>query len=160
MKVVTDRFGDFELEEKNKIVFPSGLPGFEELREFIVLKIIDTRPIYWLQSIENKYISLPVIIPFEIFEEYCIEIDEKETDDLKIESQNDILIMNVVVIPDDITKMTVNMAAPIIINAKAGIGKQIIIDAKDLSMRQPVYEQVLKVLNGGDEDASSDKKEG
>ncbi len=160
MKVVTDRFGDFELEEKNKIVFHSGLPGFEDLREFIILKILDTKPIYWLQSIENKYISLPVIIPFEIFEDYCIEIDENEAENLKIESQNDLLIMNVVVIPDDITKMTVNMVAPIIINAKAGIGKQMIIDARDLSVRQPVYSHILKVLGGGDEDARSDKKKG
>lgn len=160
MIVKTDKFGEFELEDNNKIIFSSGLPGFEELREFIVLKIIDTKPIYWLQSIENKYISLPVIIPFEIFEDYCIEIDETETNDLNIENQNDILIMNVVVIPEDIKKMTANLAAPIIINAKLGIGKQLLIDARDLSVRHPVYDEVMKALTGGDVDVSTDKKEG
>ncbi len=160
MRVETDRFGDFELEEKNKIIFPSGLPGFEDLREFIVLKIMETKPIYWLQSIEDKYISLPVIIPFEIFEDYCIEIDDEEMNDLNIKSQNDILIMNVVVIPEDIKKMTANMAAPIIINAKRGIGKQVLIDARDLSVKQPVFEDIMKVISGGDQDAGSDKKKG
>jgi flagellar assembly factor FliW len=160
MRVETDRFGDFELDEKNKIKFPLGLPGFEELHEFIVLKILETRPIYWLQSIENKYISLPVIIPFEIFEDYCIEVKDEEMEDLHIESQNDILVMNVIVIPENITEMTANMAAPIIINAKLGMGKQILIDSEDFSVRQPVYEDVMKVLSGGEADAGSDEKEG
>jgi len=160
MKVVTDRFGAFELEEKNKIKFPSGIPGFEELHEFIILKIMDTRPIYWLQSIKNKFVSLPVVIPFEIFDDYSIEIDDNEMYDLKIESQNDILVINVVVIPDDIKNMTVNMAAPIIINAKLGIGKQVIIDSKDLSVRHPVYEDIMNLLSGGDADASPDTQEG
>jgi flagellar assembly factor FliW len=160
MKVETDRFGVFELEEKNKIKFPSGLPGFEELHEFMILKILDTRPIYWLQSIENKFISLPVIIPFEIFEDYCIEIDDTEMHDLNIESQNDILVINVVVIPEDIKKMTVNMAAPIIINAKHGTGRQIIIDSGELSVRHPVYEDIMRTLSGGDADAGTDSQEG
>ncbi len=160
MKVETDRFGDFELDEKNKIMFPLGLPGFEELKEFIVLKILETRPIYWLQSIENKYISLPVIIPFEIYGDYSIEVKDEEMDDLSIESENDILVLNVVVIPENITEMTVNMAAPIIINAKRGIGKQVLVDAEDFLVRQPVYEDVMKVLSGGEADAGSDAQEG
>lgn len=160
MRVETDRFGVFELDEKNMIRFPSGLPGFEDLKEYIVLKILDTKPIYWLQSIENKYISLPVIIPFEIFEDYCIEIDDNELMDLNIESQNDILVLNVVVIPDEITKMTANMAAPIIINARLGTGKQLLIDSQDLPVRHPVYEDIMNVLTGGEADAGTDEKEG
>ncbi len=160
MKVETERFGDFELDEKNKIKFPLGLPGFDDLREFIVLKILETRPIYWLQSIENKHISLPVIIPFEIFDDYSIEVKDEEMEDLDIENENDILVLNVVVIPDNITEMTVNMAAPIIINAKLGVGKQVLVDSEEFAVRQPVYEDVMKVLGGGEADAGSDTKEG
>jgi flagellar assembly factor FliW len=161
MLIETERFGDFELEESNVIEFDTGLPGFEDLHQFIILKIMDTRPIYWLQSTENKYISLPVIIPFEVLDDYCIEIRDKELDELEIKSQNDLLILNVVVIPEDITKMTVNKAAPIIINANIGKGKQIIIDAKELSVRYPIYEDIMKSLeNGGDTDASVVEKEG
>ena len=156
MKVETDKFGVFELEEKNKIKFPAGIPGFDDLHEFIILKILDTRPIYWLQSIENKYIALPVVIPFELFDDYSVEIDDEEMMDLGIESQNDILVINVVVIPEDIRKMTVNMAAPIIINARRGMGKQILIDSKDLSVRHPVYEDVMRAMGGGEANAGSD----
>lgn len=160
MIIETERFGDFELDDCKVIQFPLGLPGFEELHEFIILKIEETKPIYWLQAVNSKYIALPVIIPFEIFDDYCIEIREKEMDELEIETHNDLLIMNVVVIPEDITQMTTNMAAPIIINAKIGKGKQIIIDAKELPIRYPVYEDVMKYLTGGDADAGAVQEEG
>ena len=111
MIIETDRFGPFELKDSKIIDFPLGLPGFEDLTKFIILEIKETRPVYWLQSTENKYISLPIIIPFEIIEDYFIEIRETEMQELSVESKNDLLIMNVVVIPEDIRKMTVNLAA-------------------------------------------------
>jgi len=81
-------------------------------------------------------------------------------EDLFVESQNDLLVMNVVVIPEKVEKMTVNLAAPIVINAKRGIGKQIIIDAQALSIRLPVYESIMKSIQGGKKDAGAVQKNG
>jgi flagellar assembly factor FliW len=92
-------------------------------------------------------------------DDYYIDIRENELEDLFVESQNDLLVMNVVVIPDQVEKMTVNLAAPIVINAKRGIGKQIIIDAQALSIRLPVYEAIMKSLvKGGNQDAGAFQK--
>ena len=160
MIVETERFGPFELKDDKIIDFPLGLPGFEDLHKFIILEISETKPIYWLQSTENKYIALPVIIPFEMIEDYFIEIRDSELQELHVENQNDLLIMNVVVIPGELQKMTVNLAAPIIINAKVGIGKQIIIDAMELPIRFPVYHAIMNKLKGGDADAGTFEKNG
>ncbi len=95
-----------------------------------------------------------MILSFEILEDYYIDIRENELEELCVESQNDLLVMNVLVIPEKIEDMTVNLAAPIIINAVRGLGKQIIIDAKTLSVRWPVYEAIMKSLcKGGEQDA-------
>lgn len=161
MIIETARFGPFELNDNKIIDFPLGLPGFEDLHKFIILEISETRPVYWLQSTENKHIALPMIIPFEIIEDYFIEIRESEMQELRVESKNDLLIMNVAVIPEEIQKMTVNLAAPIIINAKVGTGKQIIIDAMELPVRFPVYQAIMNSLNkGGDADAGTVKENG
>jgi flagellar assembly factor FliW len=154
MLIDTDRFGCFDTKDSKLIEFPSGLPGFEDLRYFIILEIAQTKPIYWLQSTENKYIALPVILTFEILDDYYIDIRENELEDLSVESQNDLLVMNVVVIPDQVEQMTVNLAAPLVINTKRGIGKQIIIDAQALPVRWPVYDAIMKSLTkGGEKDA-------
>lgn len=154
MLIETDRFGSFDTKDSKLIDFPQGLPGFEELHQFIILEVPQTKPVYWLQSTENKYIALPVILSFEIMDDYYIDIRENELEELQVESQNDLLVMNVVVIPEKIEDMTVNLAAPIIINAVRGVGKQIIIDAKTMPIRWPVYEAIMKSLDkGGEQDA-------
>ena len=153
---IETRFGTSETHEERIINFPAGLPGFEELHRFIIIEASNTKPIYWLQSVEDKDIALPVIISFAVLNDYNINIRENELDDLFVESKNDLLVLNVVVIPEDMTKMTVNLAAPVVINAKRGVGKQIIIDASELPLRYPVYEAIRESLKGGSKDACTD----
>ncbi|MGI6151265.1 MAG: flagellar assembly protein FliW [Christensenellales bacterium] len=152
---IETRFGTAETSDNKIITFPRGLPGFEDLRQFIIVEVDNTKPIYWLQSIENKHIALPVIVSLAIINDYNINIRERELEDLELESQDDLLILNVVVIPTDIREMTVNLAAPVVINAKRGIGKQIIIDAAELPLRYPVFEAIRNSLKGGEKDAGS-----
>jgi len=153
--LVESRFGTSETDEKKIIRFPSGLPGFEDLHEFIIIEVEDTKPIYWLQSTENKHIALPVIISFAVLDNYDINIRENELEGLNAENTNDLLILNVVVIPEDVKKMTANLAAPVIINVKQGIGKQIVIDAAEFSLRHPIYEAIQQSLQGGGRNAGA-----
>ena len=153
--LIETRFGTSEINDSKIISFPSGLPGFEELHQFIIIEVSDTKPIYWLQSTENEHVALPVIISFAILNDYNIDIRENELEDLHMENKNDLLVLNVVVIPEDIRNMTVNLAAPVVINAKRGIGKQIIIDAAELPLRYPIYEAVQESVKGGSKDAGA-----
>ncbi|MGE5495284.1 MAG: flagellar assembly protein FliW [Burkholderiales bacterium] len=155
MIIDTSRFGSFDINDNKIIDFPWGLPGFEDLHKFVILEVSNTKPIYWLQSTENKYIALPVIVSFEVLSDYSIYIKEHELEGLYVESKNDLLILNVTVIPEDIKKMTINLAAPIVINVKHGIGKQIIIDAKELPIRFPGYEAVMNSIKGGKSNAGT-----
>ncbi|HPY36424.1 MAG: Flagellar assembly factor FliW [Firmicutes bacterium ADurb.Bin356] len=155
MLIETARFGDFELNESKLIEFPSGIPGFEELKSFIILEINETKPLYWLQSTQNKHISLPVIIPFELLDDYYIEIRENELEGLHIKDKNDLLILNVVVVPEKLPEMTANLAAPIIVNLKDGLGKQLLIDAAELPIKYPIYDAIRKKLQGGASDVGA-----
>ncbi len=72
--IIETRFGTSETSENKLIDFPAGLPGFEDLRKFIIVEADNTKPIYWLQSIENKHIALPVIVSFAIINDYNIDV--------------------------------------------------------------------------------------
>ena len=160
MIIETDRFGSFDTKDSKVINFPVGLPGFENLRDFVILEVEDTKPIYWLQSIEDSHVALSVILTFDIFHDYYIDIRDSDLEELKFESKNDLSVMNVVVIPPQIQNMTVNLAAPIVINTRHGIAKQIIIDATELPIRFPVYDAVMKSLQGGEKNAGTIKEKG
>lgn len=155
MYIETDRFGRIDLQNSKVIQFPLGLPGFEELKQFIIVEVDESKPLLWLQSTENRHVCLPVIIPFEFMDDYYIEIHDAELNDLQIEDKDDLLLMSVVVVPEDLSKMTANLAAPIVINARLGLGKQIIVDAKDMPVRFPIYDLIMQKLKGGSSDAGA-----
>ncbi|HWS30736.1 MAG TPA: flagellar assembly protein FliW [Clostridia bacterium] len=148
MLIETERFGTFELADKKTLNFPNGIPGFEELRSFILLETEETKPLLWLQSVENKRIALPAVIPFELVSDYYVDVRESELEDLNLDAPEDLLVLCVVVIPEDVKKMTANLASPIVINAKRGIGKQLVIDAATLSLRYPIYDSIMEKLSG------------
>ncbi len=155
MYIETSRFGDFEFPDNKVIAFPQGLPGFEDLHRFVILEIEKSKPLYWLQSTENKAIALPTIIPFELLDNHIIQVRDSDLEDLHVEDQSDLIVMNVVMIPEDVTQMTANLAAPIFINAKEGIGKQVLIDAKELPIRYPIYDAVMCAVKEGKENAGA-----
>ena len=54
----------------------------------------------------------------------------------------DLMVFTTIKVPADITQMTVNFKAPIIIHAKTRKGCQIIAENDDYLVRQPVYEEL------------------
>lgn len=145
MKLNTYRFGEIEIDESRIIHFKDGLPGLEELKNFVVVVNEQTKPFYWLQAIDED-ISLPVVSPFDIDPDYSPLVDDSYFEELEIENDEDILVLNVAVIPQDITKATVNMMAPIIINSSLNKGKQIVIEGIDYQIRQPIIEMLKKLV--------------
>ena len=60
----TKNFGVVSCTSDALIQFPSGLPGFEERRQYVALQFADSKPLTFLQSIEDPdlcFITLPVL---------------------------------------------------------------------------------------------------
>ena len=51
----------------------------------------------------------------------------------------DLIVFCVLTVPADITKMTINLKAPIIVNADTLKGVQLIADNNDYEVRYPIY---------------------
>jgi flagellar assembly factor FliW len=59
----TEQFGELHYEEDAALVFPRGLPGFEQSRRFVLLDNPDFAPLVHLQSLETGglcFLALPV----------------------------------------------------------------------------------------------------
>ncbi|SHH20118.1 flagellar assembly factor FliW [Tepidibacter thalassicus DSM 15285] len=135
----TKNFGEIEVDESKIINFEDGIPGFEHLKKFFIIKdeefVID-----YLQSIEED-ITFPIINPFLVNTEYEFEIPENTVNKLEIEDIKDVSIYTVVVIPENIKEMRTNLQAPIIINNKNKKGKQLILDER-YPLRYMIFEKV------------------
>jgi flagellar assembly factor FliW len=116
MLINTKFLGDIEINKKDIITFQDGLPGFAELRSFVLLPVEGNPSLHYMQSIEESYICFIVINPFLILEDYQIDINEETVQKLDLEKAEDASLFSILTIPEDYKKMTANLMAPIVIN--------------------------------------------
>jgi flagellar assembly factor FliW len=158
MLLNTKHFGEIEIDESKIITFKEGIPGFENLQRYIVLYNGDeTSPFRWLQCVDDGQLAFAVINPFMILGNYDIEISEETVASLNIESITDVMVLAIVVVPEDPNKMTMNLKAPVIINTKNNCGMQVVLDTDMYSVRHYIVEELRRqeVKTG----ASSNKEE-
>ena len=157
MQIDTVRFGAIEIDETKLITFDDGIPGLEEYRTYALLQFEESYPIIWLQSTDEGGVCLPVLDTFAVLSGYVFDIDDDDVKGLELSGPEDLHVVSVLVIPDELRQMTVNLAAPIIINTVTGKAKQIVLSGSDYNVRAPVFQDIYNMIarEGGDADAGS-----
>ena len=138
MLLNTKYHGSKDYKEEDIILFEKGLPGFEELRKFILFNFEGNDDFSILHSVEDLSLGFVLVSPFSVFKEYEFELSEEHEKELKIESAEDIVVMNTVTVNSDIEKITTNLRAPIIINNKSKLGEQIILSEEKYLLKHPL----------------------
>ena len=157
MTIETTRFGNVEYQPERVITIGKGLPGLEALHRFVIVDAEATKPIVWLQSLEDVDIALPVIYAFEIVEDYAFDVQDDDIEALEIRNAEDLIVLNVVVLPEDVTGMTANMLAPILINTRLGQGCQVFIESSEYATKTPIFDRICAYMQkGGDVLAGTD----
>lgn len=146
MLLNTRHFGVIEVNEEDIIQFPEGIPGFEDTKEFVLLGDTQDKdsPFKWLQGIDNPQLAFVIIDPKAFKHDYNPELPSSEIEILDIKDRNKVLIYSIVVIPDDISKMTANLKAPIVINAENNKGKQVLLDNPEYRVKHLILEELRK----------------
>jgi len=122
-----------------KITFNKGMLGLQECKEFDLVDLEGLEPYKMLKSTKDKEIGLVIGSPFEVDLEYEVKIPEETLDNLQISSQEDVLIYTTININSDISKITTNLRAPIIINTKTALGEQIILNNEIYKIKHPIF---------------------
>ncbi len=133
------RFGSCTYRESEVLTFPWGLPGFAADRRFVALSLEGQTGFYWLQSLDDLSVALPVSDPWRLFPDYDPRLPGYAVDSLEIERAEDFVALGVVVIPPGgAGAMTMNLLAPVIVNLRTRLGRQVTLDDRRYSVRTPV----------------------
>jgi flagellar assembly factor FliW len=116
VKVSTTRFGELQVNKEDIISFQEGLLGFESQKQFFVVDPGDSTLILWLQSIDDGKIAFPVIEPKIFKPDYVAKLLPADMNSVELESLSQAKIYSILTIPSDITTMSANLKAPIVIN--------------------------------------------
>lgn len=153
MLVNTKHFGEIELQEDKIIHFEHGILGFEDYKKYTLLFDVeegDAPVISWMQSVDEPSLALPVISPFMIKEDYNPIIDDEALTTLGEISDENALILVIISVPKEISNMTANLKAPIIINSNTNVACQIVVQNSDYEIKHHFYSalQDIKMKKG------------
>lgn len=149
MKVITKLFGEIEVAENKIILFSSGIVGFPELERFLLIHDAENEKasISWLQSLDEPAFAMPVIDPLLLIADYNPVVEHEMLEPLGDMKPEDMLVLVTITVPSDLTKMTANFKAPIIINANSNRACQLIIEDERYEIKHPIY-HLLKDKKG------------
>jgi flagellar assembly factor FliW len=76
--------------------------------------------------------------PMVVYPEYAPNISKAQVEGLNLCDTEDVLMYVFVTVAENPSDSTMNLMAPIVINTKEKVGKQVILDNSPYSTREPV----------------------
>ena len=152
MQINTKRFGLIEIEDEKIITFENGIIGFPELKHFTMIHDAEEGSeavIRFLQSIEEPAFAMPVINPLVVKEDYNPEVNDELLASAGNLTEDNTLILVTITIPSDLTKMSVNLQGPFVINVDERKACQIIVEGGQYPVKYPIYD-ILQARKGGE----------
>lgn len=142
MIVKTGRFGQLTVGQEEEIVFPAGVLGFPDLTRFCIVDPGDETLILWLQSMERPEIAFPILEPKIFKADYTARLSASELRELNLVSVNQSAVFCILTIPDDVSLMTANIKAPLVVNLKDQLARQVVLQENDYGIRHPIFKEL------------------
>jgi flagellar assembly factor FliW len=134
-------FGTFEVGEREKVSFPSGLPGFEACRKFVLLSSPELGVFQCLRSCEGPAASFVVVDPRRVLPTYRTVLSQADL--VRLGTTNEaaaapLLWLAIVTLEDATGQAHVNLRAPIVINPQMMVGYQLMPSNSLYPLRHPL----------------------
>lgn len=145
MKIETKFFGNYDITNHPVISFSKGLPAFEDEQQFVVLPFDEGTPFFVLQSVNTADTAFIMVNPFQFFPDYKVKLPDATIEHLQIDKEEDVAIFTLLTVQEPFINTTTNLQAPIVINAKAKRGEQLILIQDHYQTKHALFPQEAKV---------------
>jgi len=151
MVINTRLFGEVTIDDNKMIYFPGGIVGFPDMKDFALIHDSEDGKegsIHWLQSVQEPNFAMPVIDPLRVKADYNPEADDELLSTIGEINPDELLVLVTITVPSDLTKMTVNLMAPFVINVATRKACQVIVDGYEIKF--PIYDILQKMKKEGE----------
>lgn len=124
--------------DKKIITFTNGILGLEQYKRYVLLDHPGTDVIKWLEAVDAPEIALPVTNPFYFFPNYSPKISRENLLQIDIKSPEEAIVLCVLTIGSNPKDITINLKAPIVINADSRLADQFIAENPEYNIREPL----------------------
>ncbi len=129
------RFGTLKVERSKVIRFVRVIPGFEGLRDFVLLDHDEGGLFKWLQSVEDPDIAFLLTYPRLFRPDYRVPMRDDYIEELGADSAGDLLVLVMVTASRLRGSVMLNLKAPVILNPGAMRAMQCIIESEGYECR-------------------------
>lgn len=144
--IKTRRFGQLTIGDDGIINIPQGILGFPDCTSYCLIDPGDDTLIVWLQSVEHPDIAFALLEPKLFKPDYIVHLSGSELRELRLLNVNQAAVFSILTIPDEIDQMTANLKAPIVINLKDQIAKQVVLQENEYAIKAPMFKQLRTML--------------
>lgn len=129
------RFGRIEVDAAQVIHLP-GLPGFPQARRFVLCGHDRGDAFGWLISVDIEDLAFVVADPWVWFPDYVADLDSRHLRSLGVDSATALEALVIATISAD--GVTLNLAAPLLVNPQTRSGQQVILERGEYGTRESI----------------------
>jgi flagellar assembly factor FliW len=148
-RIPTKFLGEVDYAPDTVFTFPSGLPGFEEERAFLFLKIPDSEPLMFLQSLKNRNLCFALLPILTVAPDFRVELSPEELVELELPEHRqpalgkDVLLAALICAGNSEEVPCANLMSPVVVNLKTRVGLQVIHPESGYSHRHQIVFEAL-----------------
>jgi flagellar assembly factor FliW len=124
LRVEHERFGPIEVGAEEVLRF-EGIPGFPEAERFALLRHDRDSAFLWLVSLDVVDLAFAVADPRQFFPDYRPELTPDHLASVEASRPGDIELFAIATIREG--SVTLNLTAPVLVNARAARGTQVVL---------------------------------
>ena len=124
MRFESTRFGVIEVDPGDVIHFKYGILGFEEYRNYALIRQDPSHPFCFLQSLDDPDLTFVVTDPLWLRPDYKVRVHEEDLEKIEVQEDDRVAVYSIVTVPKDPQEMTVNLMAPILVNTRTRLALQ------------------------------------
>lgn len=143
MEYNTKFFGKIDVADDKMINFPEGILGFPDLKKFALMfdsEKSSPTGLNFMVSLDEPAFMMPVVTAVAVKPDYSPKITAEVEKAIGPLTEENVLVLVTMTIPSDITQMTVNLNAPIIINTESNKAIQSMVENEGYDVKYPIYD--------------------
>jgi len=121
------------------IDFNGSIYGFEDYRYFKVEAMSEESQFSMLCSMDDSNIGFLVTSPFDFNKNYEFKLSDEIIETLDADKSDNLAVMVIATVKQPFESSTVNLLAPLVVNMRNGIGRQIVLPTDQYSMHTPIF---------------------
>jgi len=129
MRIETARFGPVEVQEEALIQFPWGIPGFENLKRYVLWEH-GKGPFQWLQAVDDPAVAFVVCPPQAMG--FAYQVPQAKLKMLNVVQIEDLVVLIMVSFDREKNTSRPHLSGPLLFNAANRRACQWTIDANEL----------------------------